>query len=280
MSAVDLTISGSTAGPRFRWAVSDALTMTRRNLTHVRRVPEKLMDVTIQPIMFVLLFAYVFGSAIAVPGGGNYREFLMAGIFAQSMAFTAGGTAVSVADDMAKGIIDRFCSLPMARSAVLVGRTIADLLASVLGMTIMAGCGLLVGWRAHEGVLQTLAGFGLLLLFGYAMSWAGTFVGLMVRTPEVAQTIVFVVLFSITFVANTFVPTAGMPAVLRVVADWNPISATVAACRDLFGNPGAIQTSTAWPLQHPVLASAGWSLLLLAIFIPLAVTRYRTATSR
>ena len=277
-----LTIPAPPTSPvaKLRWALADAITIARRNLTHVRRVPEKLLDVTLQPIIFVLLFAYVFGSAIKVPGGGNYREYLIAGIFAQTMAFTAGSTAVGVADDMAKGIVDRFRSLPMARSAVLVGRTIADLLASLLGIAVMASCGLVVGWRAHEGPVHTLAAFGLLLLFGYAMTWVGTFVGLLVRTPEVAQQIVFITLFPMTFVANTFVPTQGMPAFLRTIADWNPLSATVAACRQLFGNPGALQTSTAWPLQHPALASVIWSLALLVLFVPLAVRRYRTATAR
>ncbi len=177
---------------------------------------------------------------------------------------------------MQKGIIDRFRSLPMARSAVLVGRTVADLIQSLLGLFVMSACGLVVGWRAHEGVGRTLAGFGVLLLFGFAMTWVGTFIGLIVRTPETANTLGFVILFPITFIANTFVPTQGMPALLRVLADWNPLSATVAACRQLFGNPGAAYTGDAWPLQHPVVASVGYSLLLLAIFIPLAVRRYRT----
>lgn len=265
---------------RLHWAFADGLTVTRRNLAHIRRVPEKLLDVTLGPIMFVLLFAYVFGSAIRIPGGGSYREFLLPGIFAQSIAFLSITTAVGVANDMQKGIIDRFRSLPMARSAVLVGRTVADLVQSVLGQAVMATCGLIVGWRAHHGLVQTLAGFGLLLLFGFAMTWLGTFIGLMVRTPETANSLGFVILFPITFIANTFVPTEGMPPALRTVADWNPLSATVAACRQLFGNPGAAALSDAWPLRHPVAASLGYSLLLLAVFIPLAVRRYRTATAR
>jgi ABC transporter DrrB family efflux protein len=278
----DLEIPAPPTGPvaRLRWALADGLTVTRRNLAHIRRVPEKLLDVTLQPVIFVLLFAYVFGSAIRVPGGGSYREFLLPGIFAQSIAFLSITTAVGVANDMQKGIIDRFRSLPMARSAVLVGRTVADLIQSLLGLLVMSACGLVVGWRAHEGVGRTLAGFGVLLLFGFAMTWVGTFIGLIVRTPETANTLGFVALFPITFIANTFVPTEGMPAVLRAMADWNPLSATVAACRQLFGNPGAAYTGTAWPLQHPVVASVGYSLLLLAIFVPLAVRRYRTAAAR
>ena len=276
----DFVIPMPPTGPvaRLRWAVADGLTVTRRNLAHIRRVPEKLLDVTLQPVIFVLLFAYVFGSAIQMPGGGSYREFLLPGIFAQSIAFLSITTAVGVANDMEKGIIDRFRSLPMARSAVLVGRTVADLTQSLLGLLVMSVCGLVVGWRAHEGVASTLAGFGLLLLFGFAMTWVGTYIGLVVRTPETANTLGFVCLFPITFIANTFVPTQGMPVVLRTMADWNPLSATVAACRQLFGNPGAAPTGTAWPLQNPVAASLGFSLLLLAIFVPLAVRRYHTAT--
>jgi len=265
---------------RLYWAFADGLTVTRRNLAHIRRVPEKLLDVTLGPITFVFLFAFVFGSAIRIPGGGSYREFLLPGIFAQSIAFLSITTAVGVANDMQKGIIDRFRSLPMARSAVLVGRTVADLIQSVIGQVVMAVCGLIVGWRAHYGLFHTLAGFGLLLLFGFAMTWLGTYIGLVVRTPETANSLGFVILFPITFIANTFVPTEGMPPVLRTLADWNPLSATVAACRQLFGNPGAASTSDAWPLQNPVVASLGYSLLLLAIFIPLAVRRYHTATMR
>lgn len=280
MSAMPIPAPPQGALARARWALLDGLTITRRNLAHIRHVPERLLDVTLQPIIFVLLFSYVFGSAIGVPGGGSYREYLLPGIFAQSITFLAITTAVGVADDMAKGLIDRFRSLPMARSAVLTGRTVADLTQSVLGLVVMSACGLVVGWRAHNGLLSTLAGFGVLLLFGFAMTWFGTFIGLVVRTTETAQTLGFVALFPVTFIANTFVPTEGMPPFLRTLSEWNPLSATVAACRQLFGNPGAAYTGGAWPLQHPVVASIGFSLLILAIFIPLAITRYRTATAR
>jgi ABC-2 type transport system permease protein len=279
MSVLQVPAPPATLAARLYWAVADGLTVTRRNISHIRRVPEKLLDVTLQPMIFVFLFAYVFGSAIQVPGGGSYREYLLPGIFAQSIAFLAITTAVGVADDMAKGLIDRFRSLPMARSAVLVGRALADLTHSILGIAVMSACGLVVGWRAHEGILKTLAGFGLLLLFGFAMIWVGTYIGLIVRATETAQVIGFVALFPVTFIANTFVPTQGMPAVLRVMSEWNPLSATVAACRQLFGNPGAAYTGTAWPLQHPIVASVTLSLLLLVIFIPVAVQRYRTTMS-
>jgi ABC-2 type transport system permease protein len=263
----------TTPWSRLRWALIDALTVARYTLAHIRYVPEKLLDVTIQPIMFVLLFAYVFGSAISIPGGGSYKEYLMAGIFAQTMVFASGGSAVGVAESMSKGLIDRFRSLPMARSAVLTGMAFSDFVTSILGLTVMSLSGLVVGWRVHEGLASTLGGFALLLLLGFAMSWFGTFLGLVVRTPESAQALVFIALFPVTFVANTFVPTQGMPTWLRTIADWNPISATVAGCRQLFGNPTVIHP-TAWPLQHPVVASVGWSLLILVVFVPLAVRRY------
>jgi len=274
MATLPLRAPPSGPWPRLRWALSDALTVAHYNLLHVRYVPENLLRVTAQPLMFVLLFAYVFGSAIGVPGGGSYREYLMAGIFAQTMVFTASGSAVGVATSMANGLIDRFRSLPMARTAVLAGGTVAYFVTSILGLAVMVAAGWLVGWRVHEGLAQTLLAFGLLLLLGFAMSWFGTLLGLVVQAPETAQTLVFITIFPITFVANTFVPTQGMPTWLQTIADWNPISATVAACRQLFGNPGAPLSNAAWPLQHAVATSLGWSALLLLIFAPLSMWRY------
>jgi ABC transporter DrrB family efflux protein len=264
---------------RLRWAASDGLVVATRNLRHIRQVPDKLLNATVSPIMFVLLFAYVFGSAITVRGG-NYRDFLMPGIFVQTVAFTCATTAMGVANDMTKGLVDRFRSLPMARSAVLVGRTSADLVEGLIGIFVMAGCGLAVGWRVHNGLGGALVGFLLLLLFGFAMNWLGTIIGLLMRSPEAVQGLVFVTLFPITFVANTFVPTDNMTPWLRTIADWNPISALVAACRQLFGDSPVPYTGSAWPLHHPVPAAFGYSLLMLAVFAPLAVRRYRTAVSR
>jgi ABC transporter DrrB family efflux protein len=263
---------------RTRWALADGWAVTRRNLTHVRYVPEKLLDVTLQPILFVLLFVYVFGNAIDVPGG-SYVQFLMAGIFVQTITFTSAGTAISIADDLSKGVIDRFRSLPMARSAVLVGRTGADLLQSVLGVAVLATTGLIVGWRTDASPLAILAGFALMLLWGYAVSWLGTFFGLLVRTPDAAQTMLFVIAFPLTFLANTFVPLQGMPPVVQTIAEWNPVSAVVAACRELFGNAVAPTGPVPLPLQHPIVTSIVWSVGLLLVFVPLAVRRYRRATS-
>ncbi len=262
-------------------ALSDAAAVTGRNLRHIPRVPEKLATVSFQPVIFVLLFGYLFGSAIHVPGGG-YREFIMAGIFTQMMVIGAATTAVGVADDLGKGLVDRFRSLPMARSAVLIGRTVADLALSVLSCVAMAAAGLAIGWRIHHGPAQALAGFGLLLLLGFAMAWVGALLGLLIRDAESVNAATFGVLMPLTFLSNAFIPPAGLPAWLRAVADWNPVSATVTACRDLFGNTLAATTTAGagLPSQHPILASAGWSLLILLLAVPLAVRAYRSAVAR
>jgi len=266
---------------KVRQAFGDGMVLAKRNLSHIRRVPEKLIDVTLQPVLFVFLFGYVFGSAIVVPGGGNYREYLMPGIFVFTMASTLPTTAVGFAQDLSKGVIDRFRSLPMARSGVLLGRSISDVAEALLGLTVLATCGLLAGWRVNDGAASALAGFGLMLLLACAFNWIGMYVGQIVRDPEAAQAVMFATIFPLMFVSNSFVPTAGMPTWLRTFAEWNPISATIQACRDLFGNTGdAVPASAAWPLHHPVVASLFWSVLLLAIFVPLAVRRYRTATQR
>ncbi|MGN6088258.1 MAG: ABC transporter permease, partial [Actinomycetales bacterium] len=238
-----------------------------------------------QPIMFVLLFAYVFGGAISPPGV-NYREFLMAGIFGQTVVFGSALTGVGLADDLQKGIIDRFRSLPMSRAAVLLGRTTSDLLNNILVVIIMSLCGLLVGWRIHTGVGKALAGFLLLLAFSYAFSWISATIGLSVRSVEVAQSAGFIWLFPLTFLSNAFVPLNTLPDWLRPVAEWNPVSAIVAAARQLFGNvpppgtPGLPPASTAWPQVHPVITSVLWIAVILAIFVPLAIRRYRAAASR
>jgi ABC-2 type transport system permease protein len=270
------TVSAAT---RLRWAVADSLALTKRNLTHVRHVPEKLIDVTLQPLIFVLLFAYVFGGAIDVPGG-TYREYLMGGIIVQTLAFAIMGTAVGLADDMGKGVVDRFRSLPMARSAVLAGRALADMLSNLLALAVLVVAGLIVGWGIHAGAGSAIAGFALVLLFAYAITWAGILLGLLVRTPDAAQGFVFVVVFPLTFLANTFVATGDLPDGIRQVAEWNPISAVVAAVRDLFGNPTGLPADAAWPLQHAIPISIGWCVAILAVCVPLAVRRYRLATAR
>jgi ABC-2 type transport system permease protein len=261
-----------------RHLVADSLVMARRNLEHVRQIPEKLLDVTLQPVMFVLLFAYVFGNVIAVPDG-NYREYLLGGVLVQSLAFGIMGPAVSIATDLREGVVDRFRSLPMARSAYLVGHVIAELGALALSVVVLSLSGLVVGWGIYSDVPHALAGYGLILLFAFAMLWCGTLLGVIVRSADAAQGMVFVVVFPMTFLANTFVPLSGFSSVLRVVAEWNPVSSLAAAVRTLFGNPTALPADAPWPLQHCVLVSVGWSLLLIAIAMPAAIRAFRRRTA-
>jgi ABC transporter DrrB family efflux protein len=258
-----------------RWLVSDVAVLAKRSLARIVREPETLMDVTIQPILFVLLFAYVFGGAIPLPGGGNYHEYLIGGMLAMGLAATAPGTAVALVTDMSSGLIDRFRSLPTSRAAVLAGRTIADLVTQVIGTAVVAGVGLAIGWRIHSSVADAATAFGLALLFGYAFTWLGACLGMVLRSPEAAQQMGFVLFLPLTFVSNAFVPTQAMPGWLQPIAEWNPMSALAAASRHLFGNPNPAASVQAWPMQHPELAVLGWSAALLVIFAPLAVHLYR-----
>lgn len=261
-------------------ALGDGATIAQRNLIKVKRVPDLLVGTLISPIMFILLFVYVFGSAIPVPEGTSYAEFLVPGIFAQTVIFGATVTGSGLADDMQKGIIDRFRSLPIAPSAVLVGRTTSDVVTNVLVVLIMVVTGLVVGWRITTSPLEALAGFALLLIFAYACSWVMALVGLLVRSPEVFNNVSFIVIFPITFIANTFVPTQGFPTVLRVIADWNPVSAVTQASRDLFGNPSLAGGSDAWPLQNAALYTLIWSVVLVAVFLPLATRQFKRSAAR
>jgi ABC-2 type transport system permease protein len=261
-------------------AVHDGWVVTKRNLTKIKRIPDLLIFSTIQPIMFVLLFAYVFGGAIQVPGV-NYREYLMPGIFVQTIAFGGAVTAIGLADDLQKGIIDRFRSLPMSRAAVLVGRTTSDLLNNVLVTIVMSLTGLLVGWRIHNGFLKGLAGFLLLFAFGYAMSWITAVIGLSVRSVEVAQSAGLIWIFPLTFVSNAFVATDTLPGWLQPIADWNPISSVTLALRDLWGNSAeGLARGSGFPAEHPIILAVLWVVAILIVFVPLAISRYRKAATR
>ncbi|RZT20008.1 ABC transporter DrrB family efflux protein [Kribbella sp. VKM Ac-2569] len=263
-------------------ALSDAGVLAWRSLKRIPRTPDMLIYATIQPIMFVLLFAYVFGNAIPIPGfpgARAYREFLMSGIFAQTMAFAVASASVGLADDMSKGLIDRFRSLPMARSGVIAGRVVGDLVFNAFVMLIMVLCGFLVGWRWHNGFGQALAAFAILLLFAFAMLWVGALIGLSVGGPEVASSAGLIWLFPLTFLSNAFVPTPQLPSALQPVAEWNPISSIVAACRHLFGNPSPFASPDGFPAQHPVWLSLIWCVAIIAVFAPLAVRKYRSATA-
>ena len=251
-----------------------AAVVVRRNLIHIKRMPELLLDVTIQPIMFVLLFAFVFGGSIAVEGS-NYREFLVPGIMAQTMVFSSFIVAIGLVNDLEKGIVDRLSSLPISRASILVGRSVSSLIHSSIGITIMALTGLLIGWRAREGFVNTVSAFALMLLFGFAMIWVGIWVGSMMRSVEAVNGFMFTIMFPLTFIANTFAPTENMPAWLRVVAEWNPVSALTQATRELWGNGPAAPESASWALQHASMVTVGWAVIITAVFAPLAFSAFR-----
>lgn len=262
------------------WAVKNTWVLCRRSIARIAREPEQLSDVTIQPVIFVLLFTYVFGSAIHLPGGGNYHQYLISGMFGMAMAGSAPGTAVGITTDMSTGLIDRFRSLPISRSAVLAGRTLSDLATQFLGIIVLAITGLAVGWRIHNGLGDAALAVGLSLLFAFAATWAGACAGMLMRSPEAAQALGFIVFLPLSFVSNAFVPTQGMPAWLRDFANWNPISALAAACRKLFGGANPAASVHAWPMQHPELAVLIWSIGLIAVFAPTAVYLYRRKVLR
>jgi ABC-2 type transport system permease protein len=261
-------------------AVGDGLVVAKRNLIKIKRVPDLLVFTTLQPIMFVLLFVYVFGGAIAVRGS-SYKEFLIAGIFAQTVVFGATITGAGLADDIQKGIIDRFRSLPMSPSAVLFGRTLSDVVNNVIVVIVMSLTGLVVGWRIRTSVPEALAGYLILLVFAYSFSWIMAMMGLLAPSPEVVNNASFVVIFPLTFVANTFVPIVTLPAALRTFAEWNPVSTVTQSARELFGNiPPGTQAGHGWALQHPVTYTLIWCLVILAIFVPLTTRQFRRSVSR
>jgi len=257
--------------------VADTLVFARRNLEHIRQIPEKLLDVTIQPLMFVLLFAYVFGGAIDV--GGSYREYLIGGILVQTLAFGMMGPASSIATDLTEGVVDRFRTLPTRRASYLLGHYLAELGGMALAMTVLMGTGLLVGWRTHSSLGDVAGALALLLVFASAMIWLGSWVGMLVRSPDAVMGIGFTVVFPLTFLSSAFVPIGSMPEVLQWLAAWNPVSTLVAAVRELFGNPASPVAHDSWPLEHAVLASALYCAALLAIAVPLTLRRFRTRTT-
>lgn len=260
-------------------AFADGAVVAKRNLIKIQRVPDILVWTTMSPIMFVLLFGLVFGSSIKIPGV-SYREYLIAGVFAQTVIFGSTFTGVGLADDMTKGIIDRFRSLPMASSAVLVGRTASDIVYNMISIFVMSLAGLLVGWRIRNGLLQAIGGFLILLLFAYAISWIMAYVGLKVSRVEVVQNASFMFIFPVTFVANTFVRADLLPAGLKTFAEWNPVSSVAQAVRESFGNTGNLPKPTVWSLAHPIVYSLIWVGIILVIFVPLSIRQYSLAASK
>ncbi|HZP31070.1 MAG TPA: ABC transporter permease [Acidimicrobiia bacterium] len=271
---------GSAGRGRGRLATfsNDTLVFAGRNIEHIRQIPEKLLDVTLQPLMFVLLFAYVFGGAIAVKGG-NYREFLIGGVLVQSLAFGLTGPATSIATDLTEGVIDRFRALPATRTAYLSGHYVAELAGMAVSIVVLTISGFIVGWGIHSDVVHAGLALLLLLLFSSAMIWIGTWIGLVVRTPDAVMGVAFTVVFPLTFLSSTFVPVNTMPDVLQWIASCNPVTVIVAAVRELFGNPGSPVTKHIWPLEHPVVAAFLYCLLLLAVAVPASLRRYRARTS-
>lgn len=254
----------------------DTLVITQRQLRLLTRVPEVLIFSTIQPVMFVLLFRYVFGGSINTGQPGGYVQLLMPGIFVQTVAFTLAGTAAGLAEDMKKGLIDRFRSLPISQSALVVGRTLGDALLNVVVLTVMGITGYLVGWRPSTGFFEVGLGFLFLLLFGYALSWIGALVGLSAKDARTVSNVSFLVTFPLTFLSNAFAPTTGMPRALQYFAEWNPVSTMVAACRELFGLENQFgATAGSFPSEHPLITSIFYIILIMVIFVPLALRKYR-----
>ncbi len=261
------------------FALADGAVVAKRNLIKIKRVPEILIWITMSPIMFVVLFAYVFGSSIEIPGM-SYKEFLIAGIFVQTVVFGSTFTGAGLAEDMTKGIIDRFRSLPMARSALLIGRTGSDIVYNGISIVVMAITGLLVGWRIKTGILDAMTGFLLLLLFAYAVSWIMAYVGLKVSSVEVVNNASFMFIFPMTFVSNAFVFEGNLPGPLQTFAEWNPVSSVAQAAREAFGNTGTIPTPDAWSLANPVIYTLIWVAIILLVFVPLSVRQYSKAAAR
>ncbi|WP_116995554.1 ABC transporter permease [Desertimonas flava] len=276
--------------PAARGVVHDSWVIAKRGLVHMRRQPEALSDATIQPIMFVLLFAYVFGGAIPLPGGGNYREFLMGGVFAQTIVFTAFGVALALANDRKNNAVDRFRSLPIAKGSVLAGHAIANLVKALLPIVLMSLCGLVVGWRIRSGFIDAVGGYLLLIAFAFAMIWIGVLLGSAVATPEGVTGIAFVALFPLTFAASTFVPLTRqnadgtysntMPRVLQTVAEWNPVTTLANAVRKQFGNPVGDPGAQPWPIEHAALYTMLWVVGIVVVCAPLAVRVYERSIKK
>jgi ABC transporter DrrB family efflux protein len=254
-------------------AITDGLLVGWRNLKRIPRIPELAIFAILQSIMFVLLFVFVFGGAIDVPGR-DYTSFLMPGIFAQTIVFAAATTAIGMTDDVNKGIIDRFRSLPMSRSAVLTGRTFSDVIYNAGILVVLMATGFVVGWEV-ESIPSLIAGFALLLFFAYGMAWLGVWLGLMVPTVEVAQQVIFTVLFPITFISNVFVPGNTLPSWLQPIAEWNPTSTLTAALREMWGNPNP-PVSTSLASTEPALVTIIWVIVFIVVFAPLGTRRYRS----
>ncbi len=278
-AAIDLAAPDPGALARLASRLRDVAVMTRRNLVHIAREPMQLSDVTVQPVLFTVLFVYVFGSGMSLPGGASYTDFVMAGLLTMNLVTSSMGTGVGLATDLSTGMVERFRTLPMWRSSVLVGRTVSDLLSAALCSVIVALTGLVVGWRADNTMWSILAGFGVALFFSYALTWPTACLGLLAKEPESAMSIGFVIIFPLAFVSDALVPTLHMPSWLRVIADWNPVSSVTSAVRDLWGNPNPLPANPSWPILHPLAAALMWSVALIVIAAPIAAYLFRRRTT-
>ena len=284
MSTVELSVPArAPQAPAFSALLGsrlkDVAVMARRNLVHVLREPMQLSDVTVQPVLFTVLFVYVFGGAMVIPGGGSYKDFVLAGLLTMNLVTSSMGTGVGLATDLSTGMIERFRTLPMWRASVLVGRTVSDLLSAAVCSAVVACVGLVVGWRPGHSIWSVLGGFGVALLFSYALTWPTACVGLLAKEPESAMSIGFIVIFPLAFVSNALVPTLHMPSWLRVIADWNPVSSVTGSVRELFGNPNPVPAHGSWPVEHPLGAALIWSVGLIAVAAPLAAWLFRRRTT-
>ncbi|SHF72478.1 ABC transporter efflux protein, DrrB family [Jatrophihabitans endophyticus] len=262
-----------THGPLRR--ISDVLVLAGRNLVHISREPFQLSDVTIQPVLFTLMFVYVFGAGVVLPGNAAYKDYAVPGLLVFNLVTITVGTGVGLSTDVNSGVIDRFRTLPMWRPGILVARSVTDLLTAVVCAAIVSATGFAIGWSPHDGAVRAIAAFALVLLFGYAVSWLCACLGLVSKGVETAQALGLLVLFPIVFVSNALVPTQRMTPWLRDVTTWNPISAVSAAARELLGNPDPAAAIDAWPMHHPVLTTLLWTAGLLLVFDPLATVLYR-----
>jgi ABC-2 type transport system permease protein len=279
VAARDIGISDAAFLGQVASRVRDVVVMTRRNLVHIAREPMQLSDVTVQPVLFTVLFVYVFGSGMTLPGHASYTNFVIAGLLSMNLVTSSMGTGIGLATDISTGMIERFRTLPMWRASVLVGRTVSDLLSAAVCSVIVALVGLVVGWRPETGMLSVLAGFGVALLFTYALTWPTACAGIIAKSPESAMSVGFIIIFPLAFISNALVPTRHMPSWLRVIANWNPVSSVTSAVRDLWGNPNPLPPSPSWPVEHPLAAALLWSAALIAIAAPTAAYLFRRRTT-
>jgi ABC-2 type transport system permease protein len=271
---VTTTMTPPTSLGRVKWGLKDSWVITRRDLDHWVHQPGQIVAGLLFPVVFIILFGFVFGSGMIAPEGGDYIDFLMPGLFAQTMAFGIGETMQAVNNDFSKGITDRFRSMPMAPSAVVVGRNAADMLNSITGLIIMMICGLAIGWRWGGSFGDVLLAMGILLLLRFAFLWIGIYLGLVIKTPE-AVGAVWGLLFPVTMLTNAFVDPALMPAWLGTIAEWNPLSATISATRELFDSPEFVEGGSSWVTENAMLMAVVWPLLIVVVTLPLAVRRYQ-----